>query len=81
MQTLPPEMIQAMRTLFSHLASDTMAFEGNGVISGDFLVELILDADRLETNFPNIDWTLLRELSYLEQVSLTKQVFPGKYYG
>lgn len=80
MEVLPLKMHSAMLTLFHEVEPDLAQLQDDGEIPQDEVIEVILDAQRLESRFPEIDWTELRALPYEKQCELAKIVFPDKIY-
>lgn len=84
MFTLSTEQIRGMWYVFESCASDYIdaGYEDTGkdTISQDEIVELVLDADRLKTFNPQINWDEFYALPYEERVHLVKSVFVDEEY-
>ena len=74
----------ALETTWQAIGMDVLADIPSGSISRDEVVELVLDADRLETycdedSKPTVK--KFRELPYIEQIAVAKKYFIFERYG
>ena len=84
MKVLTSEQVAGMWAVFQACASDYIdtAFDESGIptISQSEVIELVLDADRLKTFNPHIDWSEFDALPRKEKVRLAKTVFVHEEY-
>lgn len=83
---LTKEQIRALNTIWNQIADDVLeccADENeDAIMSRDSVIELVLDADRPTTLFPNIDWSDFYSVSHNERMNMCRQqVFTDEIYG
>lgn len=71
----------ALGNVWQQIGADILMCSETDELPRDDVIELVLDADRPATFFPDIDWTEFNSLPYTEQVEVCRnQVFENESY-
>jgi hypothetical protein len=79
---LTKDQVHALNNIWEQIAPDALEAFGETELSQNEVIELVLDADRPTTFYPEIDWSEFQSLLYSERIQICKQqVFTYEIYG
>lgn len=85
MLELTQEQSQALNQIWDQIGGDVLACyfdeDGSATLSRNEVVEIVMDADRPATMFPNVDWSSFYAMSRADRVIAARTAFKYSTYG